>query len=75
MRCTKLMGSSNLSSSADMRASVELDPLGSVAIGIPRDRVLTRLLVCTGFFLGAILSCKDEQLERDREEFGVQCDC
>jgi hypothetical protein len=71
MRCIKLMSSSNLSSSTVIWASVELDPLGSAAIGIPRDRVLIGLLVCTSFFLGAIISCKDEQVERDREESGV----
>ncbi|GMY06231.1 hypothetical protein FCV25MIE_01470, partial [Fagus crenata] len=70
MRCTKLMSSSNLSSSTVLQASVELDPLGSVVIGIPRDRVLTGLLICTGFFLGAIISCKDGQKETDRGEFG-----
>ncbi len=75
MRCTKLMSSSNLSSSTDMRVSVELDPLCLVAIGIPQDRVLTGLLVCTSFFLGAFLSCNDEQVERDREECGVQGVC
>jgi hypothetical protein len=65
---------SSLSFSPNMilRASYESDPLASAAIW---DRVLTRLLVCTSFFLGAILSCKDEQVERDRGEFGVQYDC
>ena len=50
---------SSWSSRTVMRASVELHPLGSATIGVLRDRVLTGLLVCTGFFLGAILSCKD----------------
>ena len=75
MRCTKLMSSTNLSSSTVMRTFVELDPLGSATIGITRDRVLTGLLVCTGFLLGVIHSCKDEQVERDRGESRVQCDC
>jgi hypothetical protein len=62
MRCTKLISSSNLSTNIVMRAFVEQDPLGSAAIGIPRDRVLIGLLVCTSFFLGAILSYKDGKI-------------
>jgi hypothetical protein len=56
-------------------ASCESDPLASIAIWALWDRVWIGLLVWTGFFLGAILSYKDEQVERDRGKSGVQCDC
>ena len=55
-----------------LQASYEFNPLASAAIW---DRDLTRLLVCTSFFRGAILTCKDEQVEKDGGESGVQYDC